>query len=130
MDVWFDIHYYYQIIQHPIKIHLKKTTFYFPCDLCHFHYCYYCCCCHCFLEERRHFSTAALSLGPIYYVDLHLLRRFFWKINISYPLILTHTCANQRVRNINFSKNFAYALNQWPPSRQTAERKNSSKEST
>ena len=38
----------------------------------------------------------------------------FRKTNISYPLIRTHTCAYQGVRNISFSDNFAYVLSGWP----------------
>ena len=34
---------------------------------------------------------------------------------ISYTLISTPTCLYQGVRNVSFSENFAYALNEWPP---------------
>ena len=44
----------------------------------------------------------------IYYV-----LKFFRKTNISYSLIRTRSCAYQGVRNISFSKNFAYVLNKW-----------------
>ena len=37
--------------------------------------------------------------------------KIFRKINISYPLIRTHPCAYQGVRNVSFSKNFVYVLN-------------------
>ena len=37
----------------------------------------------------------------------------FRKTNISYPLIRTHTCAYQGVKNIGFLANFAYELNEW-----------------
>ena len=40
---------------------------------------------------------------------------FFEKTNIFYPLISTRTCAYQEVRNISFSENFAYILNEWSP---------------
>ena len=39
------------------------------------------------------------------------MRKIFWKINISYPLIRTRTCKCQGV-NVDFSGNSAYAPNQ------------------
>ena len=33
--------------------------------------------------------------------------------NISYPLICTRTCTYQGIRNVSFSENFAYLLNEW-----------------
>ena len=44
--------------------------------------------------------------SPIKYV-----RIIFRKTNISNPLIRTHTCAYQGIRNVSFSENFAYILN-------------------
>ena len=35
-------------------------------------------------------------------------RHIFRKTNISYPLILTRTCAYQGVRNVHFSENLPY----------------------
>ena len=32
---------------------------------------------------------------------------------LTYPLIRTCTCAFQEVRNISFSENFAYVINEW-----------------
>ena len=50
-----------------------------------------------------------LNLGII-----HLVRKqIFRETNISYPLIRTSTCAYQGVRNVSFSENFAYVLNEW-----------------
>ena len=46
--------------------------------------------------------------GIIYYV-----RKIFRKTNISYPLIRTRTCTYQGVRNVSFSENFAYVVNEW-----------------
>ena len=46
--------------------------------------------------------------GIIYYVH-----KIFRKTNISYPLLRTGTCAYQWVRNVGFSKNFVYVLNEW-----------------
>ena len=43
-------------------------------------------------------------------------KKYFQKIlspNISYPLTSTHTCAYQGIRNVSFSENFAYVLNEW-----------------
>ena len=37
-------------------------------------------------------------------------RQIFRKTNISYPLIWTHTCANQGVRNVHFSENLTCFL--------------------
>ena len=41
--------------------------------------------------------------------------KFSEKIDISYPLICTGTCAYQEVRNVRSSENFAYVLNEWFP---------------
>ena len=49
------------------------------------------------------------KVSPIWYV-----RKIFRKTNVSYLLIRTPTCAYQGVRNVSFSKNFAYVLNGWP----------------
>ena len=47
------------------------------------------------------------------YGVIHLVvRKTFWKFNISYPLIYTRTCAYQGVRNISFSENFACVINE------------------
>ena len=43
----------------------------------------------------------------IYYV-----RQIFQKTNISYPLIRTRSCVHQQVRNVSFSENFVYKLNE------------------
>ena len=45
---------------------------------------------------------------------LPYLRKIFPKNNMSYPLIRTRTCAYQGVRNVSFSENFAYVLNEYP----------------
>ena len=45
--------------------------------------------------------------------------KIFRKTNISNVLIPTRTCAYRGVRNLSFSKNFAYVLNGWPLSRIT-----------
>ena len=42
-----------------------------------------------------------------------ILAKFFWKTNISYPLIYTSTSACHGVRNVSFPKNFADGLNKW-----------------
>ena len=44
---------------------------------------------------------------------IHYIRNIFRKTNISYPQIRTRTYAYQGVRNISFSENFAYVLNEW-----------------
>ena len=47
------------------------------------------------------------------YGVIHLVvRKTFWKFNISYPLIYTRTCAYQGVTNISFSENFACVINE------------------
>ena len=38
--------------------------------------------------------------------------KFSEKTNISHPLIRTRTCAYQGERNVSFSENFAYVLNE------------------
>ena len=44
---------------------------------------------------------------------IHLLRsNIFRKTNISYHLIRTRACGYQGVRNVSFSKNVAYVLNE------------------
>ena len=40
----------------------------------------------------------------------------FPEVNISYSLICTCTCEYQEVRNVSFSENFAFVLNEWPHS--------------
>ena len=42
-------------------------------------------------------------------------KRIFPKINISYPLIRTRTCAYQGVKNFSFLEKCAYVLNKWFP---------------
>ena len=56
--------------------------------------------------------TLCLSkcFGIIHSVYVH---KYFRKTNIFYPLIRKHTCAYQKVRNVAFSENFAYVLNEW-----------------
>ena len=39
--------------------------------------------------------------------------KFSKKTNISYLLICIRTCAYQAVRNVSFSEDFAYLLNEW-----------------
>ena len=48
-----------------------------------------------------------LNKGP----SIKYVRKIFRKTNISNPLIRTHSCAYQGVRNVSFSENFAYVLN-------------------
>ena len=44
---------------------------------------------------------------------IHLVRsKTFRKTKISYPIIRTPMCMYQRVRNVSFSENFAYVLNE------------------
>ena len=50
------------------------------------------------------------SRNPFKYVG-----KIFQKTNISNLLTHRRTCAYQGVRNVNFSKNFAYVLNEWLP---------------
>ena len=38
--------------------------------------------------------------------------KFSEKMKISYPLIRIHTCAYQGVRNVSYSENLAYVLNE------------------
>ena len=38
----------------------------------------------------------------------------FWKSNVSYPLIHTHTCTYQGIRNVRFSENHVDVPNEWP----------------
>ena len=41
------------------------------------------------------------------------VRKIFRKTNISYPLICTGSCAYQGVKNLSFTENFVYVLNEW-----------------
>ena len=60
------------------------------------------------------FLIAALISGKNLPEVIYLVRtQIFRKTNISYPLICTHMCSYQGVRNVCFSKNFAYILNEW-----------------
>ena len=40
------------------------------------------------------------------------IREWRQKNNISYPLICTHTCVYQGIRNVIFSENIVYVLNE------------------
>ena len=44
---------------------------------------------------------------------IEIIQNILNKTNISYPLIRKCTCAYQQVRNVIFSGNFAYVLNEW-----------------
>ena len=44
--------------------------------------------------------------------SIKYVRKIFQKTNISNPLIRTRTCVYQEVRNVSFSENFAYGLNE------------------
>ena len=56
------------------------------------------------------FCIRFISLGS----SIKYVRNIFRKTNIYDPLIRTRTCACQGVRNVSFSKNFAYVLNGRP----------------
>ena len=56
-----------------------------------------------------------LKLRPKLGSFIKYIRKIFRKTNISNPLIRTHTCAYQGIRNVSFLENFAYVLNGWPP---------------
>ena len=49
-------------------------------------------------------------MSHIWGSSIKCVRKIFRKTNISNPLIRTHTCAYQGVRNVTFSENFAYVL--------------------
>ena len=42
--------------------------------------------------------------------------KFSEKLPFLTPLIRKRSCVYQRVRNVSFSKNFAYVQNEWSPS--------------
>ena len=48
-------------------------------------------------------------------MEMIRVRKTFRKTNISYPLIQTRTCAYQGLRNVSFSENVLYVLNEWFP---------------
>ena len=55
------------------------------------------------------------AVYPLFLWIMYLVRtQNFPKTNISDPLIHTRMCAYQGVRNVSFSENFAYVLNEWP----------------
>ena len=56
---------------------------------------------------------ADITYGAI----LLYVRKFFRKTNTSYPLVCTRMFAYEGVRNVSFSENFAYILNEWSPHR-------------
>ena len=56
--------------------------------------------------------TKSLIKGLIIVSD-HSFSTFAKFTDISYPLIRTRTCPYQGVRNVSFSENFAYVLNEW-----------------
>ena len=55
------------------------------------------------------FRDEKMLVGFIHLVSTQISR----KTNISYPLICTGTCGYKGVRNISFSENLMYALNEW-----------------
>ena len=57
--------------------------------------------------ERNEYNT---NRGHSISTYIHKIHR---KTYISHPLIRTRTCAYQRVRNVSFSENCAYVLNEW-----------------
>ena len=58
-------------------------------------------------------SSVNKSAHPIRDHSFSTYAKFSEKTNVSYPLIRTRTCAYQGVRNVSFSENFAYVLNEW-----------------
>ena len=63
-------------------------------------------------------GAGQFRIGFTFYIKgqrvIHLVRKIFWKSNISYPLIHTRTCVSQGIRNVGFSENHAYIPNEWP----------------
>ena len=55
-------------------------------------------------------GSGEFSDGP----SIKYVHKTFRKTNISNPLIRTRTCAHQGVKNVSFSKNYAYVFNEWP----------------
>ena len=58
-------------------------------------------------------STMLLWVRYVMFARDHSLRtyaKFFEKVNFFYPLLRTCACADQGVRNISVSENFAYVL--------------------
>ena len=65
------------------------------------------------LFTRRHVKPVLyLCLDFIWIYSFSTYAKF-QKTNISYPLIRTHTCAYQEVKNISYSWNFVSVLNEW-----------------
>ena len=57
-------------------------------------------------------SSMDSSTNLVWQGIMHLVRmQNFPKTIISHPLIRTHTCAYQGVRNVSFLENVAYVLN-------------------
>ena len=59
-------------------------------------------------ESREVMMSISAQARGLYLKYVH---KIFHKTNISYPLIRARTCAYQGVRNVKFSKNFAYVHN-------------------
>ena len=60
--------------------------------------------------------TKKLQVIFIMESSIKYVRKIFRKTNISYPLILTRTCAYQEVRKVIFRKILrTYVLTRWPP---------------
>ena len=68
--------------------------------------------CICIIQHWIQWSTSKMNLpwGPF----IKNVRKIFRKTNICNPLIRTRTCTYQDVRNVSFSENCAYVLNEWP----------------
>ena len=54
-----------------------------------------------------------IKWATIYKITYLVRAQKFLKSNISYPLIRTLMCAYQGLRNVSFSENLAYELNEW-----------------
>ena len=59
-------------------------------------------------------NSSSKGISEMYLGTFHLVpTQIFRETNISYCLIRTGTSAYQGIRNVSFSENFAYVINQW-----------------
>ena len=66
-------------------------------------------CCN-YLFEKEVFCLIFVCFCTFGMIHLVCSRNFL--TNISYPLVHTRTCAYKELRNVSFSENFAYVLNE------------------
>ena len=103
----------YQMFDRFLNLTAASGTFTSTCILCMTLFCFFPAYTTAKLNGFKTFS--GLSFGfSLSHGLIHLLRmQNFRKTDICYPLTRKRTCTCQKVRDVTFSKNFAYVLGVW-----------------